>query len=74
MGLLSTAKEVLQASTQSPNRGASSEETSDGSYWCYDCSERLRDVDHEGEESPNCPSCGDEMEFERAATTTGCAC
>ncbi|KAB7515305.1 hypothetical protein DM867_04340 [Halosegnis rubeus] len=74
MGLSSTAKEVLKASTQSPNRGESSEEVSDGSYWCYDCSERIRDLDQEGEETPECPSCGDAMEFERSATTTGCAC
>ncbi|PSQ52176.1 hypothetical protein BRD20_08055 [Halobacteriales archaeon SW_8_65_20] len=74
MGLLRTVRDAFRASTQSPNRGTTSEDPSKGAYWCHDCSERIRDVDHEGDGTPGCPSCGDEMAFERSATTTGCAC
>jgi rubrerythrin len=74
MSLLGTVKDVFEASTQDPNRGEATEPTSEGAYWCTDCSERIRDVDVEGEGPPSCPSCGDEMEFERSAASTGCAC
>lgn len=74
MSVLGTVKEVLQASTQNPDRGDGEGETSEGAYWCTDCGERIRDVDVEGESPPACPSCGDEMSFERSASTTGCAC
>ncbi|MFB6309459.1 MAG: hypothetical protein ABEH35_09025 [Haloarculaceae archaeon] len=74
MSVLSTVKEILQASTQSANRGDVTDNESKGAYWCHDCSERIRDVDVEGEGAPSCPSCGDEMEFTRSATSTGCAC
>lgn len=74
MSLLGTVKEVMEASTQNPARGDAVESTSEGAYWCTDCSERIRDVDVEGESPPRCPSCGDAMEFERSASSTGCAC
>lgn len=74
MSVLSTVKEILQASTESANRGDVTEETSKGAYWCDDCDERIREVDVESEESPNCPTCGDEMRFERSHSSTGCAC
>ena len=74
MGLLGTVTDVLKASTQSANRGEGTGSESKGAYWCHDCSERIRDVDIVGEEPPSCPDCGDEMEFERAAASTGCAC
>ncbi|QIO22199.1 hypothetical protein [Haloarcula sp. JP-L23] len=74
MSILTTVKEVLQASTQSANRGDVTEEMSKGAYWCDDCNERIRDVDVEGEGTPNCPTCGDEMQFERSQGSTGCAC
>ena len=74
MGLLNTVTKTLKASTQSANRGDVTEETSDGAYWCHDCAERIRDVDIEGETPPSCPDCGDAMEFERSAGSTGCAC
>lgn len=74
MGLLSSVADVLQASTQSANRGEGTEAESKGAYWCHDCSERIRDVDVAGERPPDCPDCGDEMAFERAAASTGCAC
>ncbi|MFB6152062.1 MAG: hypothetical protein ABEJ40_09685 [Haloarculaceae archaeon] len=73
MSVLNTVKEILQASTQNPDRGGGTAE-SKGAYWCHDCQERVRDVDVEGEGSPTCPSCGDEMAFERSAASTGCAC
>lgn len=74
MGVLGTIKETLQASTQSANRGDGTERESKGAYWCHDCSERIRDVDVEGKRAPDCPSCGEEMAFERSVGSTGCAC
>ncbi|MFC7058191.1 hypothetical protein [Halovenus salina] len=74
MGLLSTITEVFEASTQSTNRGDITQNESEGAYWCHDCQERIRDVDVEGEGPPGCPSCGDEMEFERSKGTASCAC
>ena len=79
MSVLNTVKEMLQASTQNPDRGSTAE-TSEGAYWCHDCQERLLDTEVEGEgrgeneDPPSCPSCGDEMEFERSPGSTGCAC
>jgi len=74
MSVLGTIKDVLRASSQSANRGDVTEERSEGSYWCTDCGERVRDVDVAGADPPTCPSCGDEMDFERSAASTGCAC
>jgi Zn finger protein HypA/HybF involved in hydrogenase expression len=74
MSILGTVRDVLKASTESANRGDVTGETSKGAYWCDDCGERIRDVDVASEEAPNCPSCGDEMRFERSQTSTGCAC
>lgn len=73
MSVIDTVKEMLEASTQNPNRGDGTTE-SKGAYWCHDCQERILDIDVEGEETPNCPTCGDEMTFERSAGSTGCAC
>jgi Zn finger protein HypA/HybF involved in hydrogenase expression len=74
MSVLNTVKEVLRASTQNPNRGSEANGESEGAYWCHDCSERILDLDADGEGQPTCPSCGDEMTFERSAGSTGCAC
>lgn len=74
MSFLGTVKEILQASTESANRGDVTDEMSKGAYWCDDCNERIRDVDLAGDESPSCPTCGDEMRFERSPSSTGCAC
>ncbi|MEF8886036.1 MAG: hypothetical protein V5A44_13070 [Haloarculaceae archaeon] len=74
MSVLNTVRDILQASTQNPNRGSETKRESKGAYWCHDCSERILDLDVEGEVPPECPSCGDEMEFERSAGSTGCAC
>jgi Zn finger protein HypA/HybF involved in hydrogenase expression len=74
MSVLTTLKEVLQASTESANRGDPTAEQSKGAYWCHDCDERIRDVKVEDEETPACPDCGDEMEFERSPSSSGCAC
>ncbi|WP_372910479.1 hypothetical protein [Salinigranum sp.] len=73
MGLFSTISETLRASTQSTDRGGSGEQSA-GAYWCHDCSERVLDLDVEGEEPPTCPDCGEEMTFERSPGSTGCAC
>lgn len=73
MSVLGTVKEVLQASTSSTNRGDGTAE-SKGAYWCNDCGERVLDLDVEGDEPPSCPNCGESMEFERSAGSTGCAC
>jgi DNA-directed RNA polymerase subunit RPC12/RpoP len=73
MGLLGTLSETLRASTQSTNRGGSGGQ-SKGAYWCHDCSERILDLDVEGEGPPACPDCGEEMTFERSPGSTGCAC
>jgi Zn finger protein HypA/HybF involved in hydrogenase expression len=74
MSVLNTVKEVLQASTQDTNRGADTTTESKGAYWCHDCSERIIDLDVEGDGAPECPSCGKDMDFERSAGSTGCAC
>jgi Zn finger protein HypA/HybF involved in hydrogenase expression len=74
MGLLGTITEVFRASTQATNRGDVTEDESEGAYWCHDCQERIRDVDVEGAGTPECPNCGDEMEFERSKGTAGCVC
>lgn len=69
MSLLGTVREMLEASTTTRV-----DDESAGAYWCHDCEERRPDVDVEGPEPPSCPSCGEEMEFERSVGTTGCAC
>lgn len=73
MSILDTISEVLQASSQNPNRGKPGNEAA-GAYWCHDCEERIPASDVEGESTPSCPTCGDEMEFERSVGSTGCAC
>lgn len=73
MSVIDTVKEILEASTQNPNRGDVTSE-SEGAYWCHDCNERVLDVKVDGEGTPDCPQCGDAMEFERSAGSTGCAC
>lgn len=73
MGFVSTLKAAFEASTQSPDRSGTGRE-SEGAYWCHDCSERILDLNVEGDETPPCPSCGDAMVFERSPGTTGCAC
>lgn len=74
MSVIGTVKDILEAAHQSPNRGDPTAETSNGAFWCDDCKERIRDVDVEGETPPACPECGETMEFERSAASTGCAC
>ena len=73
MSVLTTIKEMLEASTQSTNRGQSMEQSA-GAYWCDDCSERLLDPEVDGDEAPSCPECGEEMQFERSPGSTACAC
>ncbi len=73
MGLFSTVKETLAASTQSTDRGTGTQEST-GAYWCHDCAERVPDFEVDGEATPDCPECGDAMTFERSPGSTGCAC
>ena len=73
MGVLTTLKEALQASSQSANRGEGTQRST-GAYWCNDCGERIPDADVAGEDPPACPECGEEMTFERSPGSTGCAC
>jgi len=73
MSILDTVRDVIEASTESPNRGTGTTE-SKGAYWCDDCKERILDVDVAGEDPPDCPSCGQTMYFERSTGSTGCAC
>lgn len=73
MSVIDTLRSVWAASTQSPDRGDGTGEPS-GAYWCHDCEERTPARDVPDDSVPACPSCGEEMEFERSATTTGCAC
>lgn len=68
MSLLSSVRELFE----SPERTDPSQE-SNGAYWCHDCSERVLDLDVEGDQPPDCPDCGEEMDFERA-NNVGCAC
>jgi Zn finger protein HypA/HybF involved in hydrogenase expression len=74
MSLLSTARELLLASTQSANRGDEAGATPTGAYWCEDCDERIPATEFDGEAAPDCPACGESMSFERSPGTTGCAC
>ena len=69
MGLLGTVRELFEAPTSGRTDGQPT-----GAYWCHDCAERLPADEVEGPEPPACPTCGDEMEFERSVGTTGCAC
>lgn len=69
MSLLATVRDALQG------RDAGDDgRRSEGAYWCHDCSERVRDVDVDGDGPPACPDCGDDMEFERSPDSAGCAC
>ncbi|WP_415380320.1 hypothetical protein [Halosimplex sp. TS25] len=74
MGVLTTVRELFAASTQNPNRGGDPTRESEGAYWCHDCGERLLDLDVDGDDAPDCPTCGAAMTFERSAPSTGCAC
>ncbi len=69
MSVLQTVREILESSSS-----ATTTDGSKGAYWCHDCNERIRDVDVEGEEPPECPECDAEMEFERSTGSAGCAC
>ncbi|WP_418281865.1 hypothetical protein [Halorubrum sp. DTA98] len=79
MGLLDTVSEVLANSTQrAPGDGG--DDGSAGSYWCDDCTVRVRDVDVDDEGldrdpdgAPLCPNCAAPMRFEHAGGS-GCAC
>lgn len=73
MSVIDTVRDILEASTQNPNRG-DGQTDSKGAYWCNDCDERVLDVDVDGETPPDCPNCGEAMTFERTAASTGCAC
>lgn len=74
MGIVNTVREVLQASSQTTNRGdGDDQETPTGSYWCDDCTERII-AEEADEQPPSCPSCGEDMRLDRSPGSTGCAC
>jgi DNA-directed RNA polymerase subunit RPC12/RpoP len=69
MSLLDTVRDAFE--------GRASRDTgqqSEGAYWCHDCSERILDLNVEGDAPPDCPDCGDEMAFERSPDSGDCAC
>lgn len=67
MSVIDTVKELF--SGPEPTTGPRSK----GAYWCDDCDERILDLEAD-EEPPDCPSCGEEMRFERSPDSGGCAC
>ena len=69
MGLLNSVKSVMEEAGP-PDR----DQGSKGAWWCMDCSERLLDVEVEGEDTPACPSCGQAMEWDGSPDGPGCAC
>lgn len=72
MGLLDAVSAIV--ADAGPDRDAGAEPRSEGSFWCDDCGERIRDVDYEGTGVPSCPSCGQPMTFDRTPEGPGCAC
>jgi rubrerythrin len=67
MSVIDTVRELFSGPETDARSG------SRGAYWCDDCGERILDLDTE-EEPPSCPSCGEEMRFERSPDSGGCAC
>ena len=57
-----------------PPRQRTSASESVGAYWCHDCEERIPGSDVTEDTPPECPSCGEEMSFERSPGTASCAC
>ncbi|MFW5918869.1 MAG: hypothetical protein ACOCSF_01560 [Halanaeroarchaeum sp.] len=72
MGLLDTVSDIVN--DVGPDERNPEEPVSAGSYWCDDCTVRIRDVDYEGTGTPTCPECGGEMRFDRRPDSGGCAC
>lgn len=70
MSLLASVKDMFE----SPGTESAGTEASKGAYWCHDCSERILDLDVRGTDPPDCPSCGETMEFERTPDSGACAC
>ncbi len=73
MGLLDSVRDTLGEAGPKKQETESGTQ-SKGAWWCMDCSERIRDVEYEGEGTPNCPSCGETMEWEGSPDGPGCAC
>lgn len=74
MSVLTSLVGFLNGAMQNPRGRETYDETSKGAYWCHDCNEHVLDVAVSGEGTPSCPSCGDEMEFEREIGSAACAC
>jgi hypothetical protein len=71
MGIIDTVRELFDGP------GPDAKRRSEGAYWCDDCDERIPDFEAETEgdgEPPTCPTCGEEMRFERSPDSAGCAC
>lgn len=71
MGLLNSMRDLLGESSQRAKPGASQ---SAGAYWCHVCNERIPEAEAPEDTPPPCPSCGEEMTFERSPGTANCAC
>lgn len=70
MSVLDVVKDVVRrAEAEAGSKGTGSK----GAYWCDECGERIPDIDVSGEGTPACPTCGEEMRFERNAPDH-CAC
>ncbi|MDL5362997.1 hypothetical protein [Halalkalicoccus sp. NIPERK01] len=66
MGVIDTVRELFDGPEPTKSR-------SKGAYWCDDCDERILDLEADAE-PPDCPTCGEEMRFERSPDAGGCAC
>ncbi|AUX10791.1 hypothetical protein AArcSl_3185 [Halalkaliarchaeum desulfuricum] len=70
MGILDAVRDLFSE----PPQQRSSKSESVGAYWCHDCAERVPGSDQTEDTAPECPSCGEEMSFERSPGTASCAC
>lgn len=70
INLMSIVSKVLAAFSLKSVNTSSSES---GGYWCHDCDCRIPASDVPDDESPFCPSCGEQMKFERSSLPS-CAC
>lgn len=71
MGLFGTLKDAIESSGTATG---SVQSDSKGAYWCHDCQQRIIDTEVEGDGPPDCPDCGDAMEFERSPDSSSCSC
>jgi DNA-directed RNA polymerase subunit RPC12/RpoP len=73
MSVIDAVRSLLESTDPTARQNEGTGETK-GAYWCTDCDERVPGTEVEGDDAPACPSCGDEMTFERSPGSAGCAC